>query len=289
MCYHTHYIFLSCGHSVSSPYPNRRSPLCPIRATASGDMAASKRPFSFDPSAIASPFPSQPEPFPAMTPWRLEGPFSPVESGFTDADGAKNEDEDGDAERITNSRGVQTFTADGSETQQGRNRNNGGRGRPGAGQATSQIGTCGQIFIHPYRTYKIEGLCMHCRVGRDVRLASFEVKAIRESVDRESGVGRGGVLGRRVRALSSLPEWVDAEGDGDVKSLPQPLPISASRRRNMHSASSGRPKKPVEHEEQLEEQEQQQQQQSPWQLTMPPAAITKTGLDVDGMRDGEWI
>lgn len=287
MCYHTYYIFLGCGHSVSSLHPNSRSPPCPFRAMASGDMAVSKRPFSFDPSVVASPFSTHPEPFPTMTPWRLEEPFSPVESNFADADGAQNENEDGDAETKTNSRGVQTCTADGSQTQQGMNPNG------GAGEETSQIGTCGQILIHPYRTYKIEGLCMHCRVGRDVRLASFEVNAIRESVDRESGHARSGVLGRRVRALSCLTEWVDAEDDGNMESLPQPQRISALRRRNMHIVARGRLKRPVEYEEQLEvgqeQQQQQQQQQRPWRLTMTPAEIPKTGLDLEGMRDGEWI
>jgi hypothetical protein len=161
-------------------------------------------------------------------------------------------------------------------------------GGGGGGGERRRYSSCGQIHIHPYRTYKLEGLCLHCRRRRDTRLASFEVNAIRDSVQRESmlGVDRLG-MGRRFRALSHIHEEIGGrqEGNRTFKALPQPvvsLPVSLLGRRVHFEEGRARGGSASGEEEG-------QQQQTPWRLTLPPAEPPRRGWGLAGMRDGEWI
>ncbi len=163
----------------------------------------------------------------------------------------------------------------------------GGRRRPEEGAAATTTAaslreapqtSCRQILIHPYRTYKIEGMCLHCRRRRDTRLASFEVHAIRDAVYRESVLSptpRNGIQSR----LGVYAQIGDGWGGGDeekLKPLPQQLPVL-------------RLGKSVHFEGEVQSFAGQQQQQTPWRLTLPPAEIPRTGWGLAGMRDGEWI
>jgi hypothetical protein len=156
-----------------------------------------------------------------------------------------------------------------------------GRGAVNEAQAHPH---CGQILIHPYRSYKLEGLCLHCRRRRDTRLASFEVNAIRETVYRES-ISRPTTLGAQSqRRFESQPWYAQREGGGkiggghgDWRALPLKIPMPMS---TLGESVALQAEGSVV---------QQQQQQSPWSLTLPPAEIPKTGWTLAGMRDGEWI
>ncbi len=283
MCYHTHYIFLACGHSVSSLHPIDPSPPCPNQPQhppPANNPPASQRPFSFDPSVVASPTSPLPEPFTAHAPWRLEGPFSTPESASATAIADENENESRNADPDISNKVIPTIATlldspeKEHEAKPDTDSAQGGRGpRPGH---------CGQILIHPYHSYKIEGPCLHCRRRRDTLVASFEVHAIRETVYREFVLGptSSGRPQKRFRALDSHPEE-DAEFGLEggtqcgLKALPLPMPMSGLGRSVHFPTGRGV--------------EQQQQQQTPWRLTLPPAEIPRTGWGLAGMRDGEWI
>ncbi|KAF7508968.1 hypothetical protein GJ744_008524 [Endocarpon pusillum] len=293
MCYHTHYIFLACGHSVSTLHPIRPSPPCPnqdqppAKEITAASAAPPQRPFSFDPSVIASPLSPLAEPFPVHAPWRLEGPFSTPESTSSIAD--DNED-DLDKNRIlvTYPNIDSKITVTGPITvgrpedrHEGRYHNT----RTGKAQAAARPHThCGEILTHPYRSYKIEGLCLHCRRRRDTLLASFEVNSIREAVNRESPLGSNN--GRQQRRFEGLPppmagqNHAGLEGNDRLKSRPIPMPVPV----RMLVPGQGRN---VHFEPRIEGAE--HQQQTPWRLALPPAEIPKTGAGLAGMRDGEWI
>jgi hypothetical protein len=302
MCYHTHYIFLACGHSASSLYPIRPSPPCPsqqeyqqrhhpapakdMKSTdTTSAVAPSSRPFSFEASIIASPLSPYLEPLPTHTPWRLEGPFSTPESASSIVD----EDVEQDQETYTNTEtniGMHKTILEssvGAETgQENEERRN----------TTSKH--CGHILIHPYHSYKIEGLCLRCLTRRDTLLANFEVNAIRDTVYRESISGLGHTK-RRFGSSSSCAEGdsggkYGTGGDQELKLLsgqrkqpvPMPMPMQTlkpSLLQNVHlQVGMAR----------VEEQ-QHQHQQTPWRLTLPPAEVPRNGWGLAGMRDGEWI
>ena len=144
--------------------------------------------------------------------------------------------------------------------------------------------TCGQIQSHPYHTYKIEDMCLHCSRRRDTRLASFEVHAIRDTVYRESELGPTACRVEQSRVgMHPLVENISrggrgTEDNGNLKPLPQQLSMSMLRR-SVH----------LQGETQRLTVALQQQQQTPWRLTLPPAEIPTTGWGLAGMRDGEWI
>ena len=290
MCYHTHYIFLACGHSVSTLHPIRPSPPCPnqdqppAKEITAPSAAPSQRPFSFDPSDIASPLSPLAEPFPVHAPWRLESPFSTPESTSSVAD--DNED-DLDKNRIlaanTNLGGKITVWRP-EDRHEGKYHNTGTGKAQEAGRPHTH---CGEILIHPYRSYKIEGICLHCRRRRDTLLASFEVNAIREAVNRESLLGpNNGRQQRRFEGLPSPiagPDHAGLEDDDRLKFRPIPMP--APMPMPMPVPVQGRN---VHFEPRIDGTEH-QQQQTPWRLTLPPAEIPKTGAGLAGMRDGEWI
>lgn len=271
MCFHAHYIFLTCGHSVSSLHPIHPSPPCPNQAVARDDSKASQRRFSFDSSVIATSASPHPEPFPAQTPWRLERPFSSPDSPSPNANGAGDGNEAEAVQGDTYGGGVWTSIDNESETEHAI------RHRGGRGPGTSYSGSCGQILRHPYRSYKIEGLCLRCRRRRDIRIAIFEVNAIKETVNRESGLGQKPAPQRGAQELSSYAEVVDGEDESKLKPLPLPLQTPVHGSRIHFQADEG----PGHQEE--------QQQQRPWRLTMPPAEIPTTGFGLAGMRNGEWI
>jgi hypothetical protein len=52
-----------------------------------------------------------------------------------------------------------------------------------------ELGTCHEKLAHPLHTFRIESLCGRCSVGREERLARFEVGSIKSSVERDF-VGR---------------------------------------------------------------------------------------------------
>lgn len=286
MCYHTHYIFLWCGHSITARHPIHPSPPCPIRRQSTTgvketETSISPRPFSFDPSVIAhpiSPLP-EPEPFPSQTPWRLERPFSTPESpsplATTDEDPYFEERQGYRRPNLPRSKVATAYEQENLMPQQQSRRQKRQLGKHGNdAPATS----CGQVHIHPYRTYKIEGLCLHCRKRRDTALASFEANAIRESVYRESVFESENRM-RAGRRFEAIAEREHAEHRG-LKSIPTPIvvpPISMSVL--------------GEHMEFREQDgyQQQDRQQTPWRLTLPPARPPRTGNRLEGMRDGEWI
>jgi hypothetical protein len=282
MCYHAHYIFLACGHSVSSLLPLYPSKPCPTkRQPSANEIAVSDRPFSFDPSVSASPTSPLPDPCTPQTPWRLEGPFSTPESAPLTAAEDEEEKESRDAIGMTVD-GKATPTIALNQTQNEKN-----AALDNAGEGTRvQFNHCGQIHTHPYRSYKLEGLCLHCRRRRDNLLASFEVNSIRESVYREAGhgAGAGGGSQKTVIALPSQADRGRTEKEGDDKlqplpyiyEMPMPMPMPGLGR-SLHSQAG------------LAEVDQQQQQQTPWRLTLPAAEVPRTGWGLAGMRYGEWI
>jgi hypothetical protein len=300
MCYYSHTIFLHCGHSISSLHPIRPSPPCPSlqpqqqqpRIAEGVTLAPDNphRPFSFDPSVIASPTSPLPEPFPAQTPWRLEGPFSTPESASSPAD------EEEDVVRKDMKFSLIAPAVESGVEQENippiQHQNQGEREpeETREGQQPQPQRSCGQILIHPYRTYKIEGLCLHCSRRRDTRLASFEVHAIRDTVYRESVPGptaRKGVqskLGMHPQVEEELEgeRGGGAENDGRLKPLPPQLPMSMLGKNAHFQNQAQRLRVPLQ-------QQQQTQQQTPWRLTLPPAEIPRTGRGLAGMRDGEWI
>lgn len=294
MCYHAHYIFLACGHSVSALHPIRPSPPCPhqdqppAKEITAASAAPSQRPFSFDPSVIASPLSPLAEPLPGHAPWRLEGPFSTPDSTSSIAD--ENEDDldknrflATDTEFSSKIRVTAPITVGRPEDRHEGRYHNTGTGK--AQEAARPHTHCGEILTHPYRSYKIEGLCLHCRRRRDTLLASFEVNAIREAVNRESLLEPNN--GRKQRRFEGLPAPMAGqnhgglEGNDRLRSRPIPMPVPMptlvpGQERNVHIQPRIHG---TEH----------QQQQSPWRLTLPPAEIPKTGAGLEGMRDGEWI
>ena len=277
MCYHTYYIFLACGHSMSSLRPIRPSPPCPNQhqPLANGTAAAApQRPFSFDPSVATSPLSPTPEPLSPQTPWRLERPFSTPESPSLAA--YEDEVRTRAASGNTGNKKASSFATvvvDGPENEHKSKSNS------AAGNGARQYTHCGRILTHPYHSYKIEGLCLHCQRRRNNLLASFEVNAIRETVYRESELRSVGEAQRKFRALSShAEEKAEDRVEGDDSLKPMTLPVAVSMLgRNVHFQPG------------LAEVEQQQQQQTPWRLTLPPAEIPRTGWGLAGMRDGEWI
>ncbi len=296
MCYHTHYIFLACGHSVSALHPIHPSPPCPnqdgtpAEKITAGSAAPSQRPFSFDPSVIASPLSPLAEPLSVHSPWRLESPFSTPDSASSVAD--DNEDDINEENIIvaadTDFHGKTTVTCPtmvkkAEETRKG-NYHNGVKRKT---QEEARPHThCGEVLTHPYRSYKIEGLCLHCRRRRDILLASFEVNAIRETVNRESLVApKHGRQQRRFEGSPSPTAGQDHSGlevndKLKLKSMPLPVPMPMTvpvQERNVHF------------QPQCTGTQHQQQQQTPWRLTLPPAEIPKTGAGLAGMRDGEWV
>jgi hypothetical protein len=144
---------------------------------------------------------------------------------------------------------------------------------------------CGQILIHPYHSYKIEGLCLHCSRRRDNLLANFEVNAIRDTVYRESMSGPAYTK----RKFGSFSPCADGDNEGRAGTegaqalnllpvhLKQPMP-TLSLFQNLYLQVEG-----------ARVEQQQQQQQTPWRLTLPPAEVPKNGWGLAGMREGEWI
>lgn len=270
MCYHRHYIFLACGHSVYSPRPMHPGPRCPNQPAPADNMTAAERPFSFDPSVIASPLSPHSKRVSANTPWRLEGPFITPDSP-SPASNQPNADENGNGyfNKKPLSTIATTTTPDGKENTQATKGDNSTKQANQANQRTH----CGQILIHPYRSYKIEGSCLHCQRRRDTLLATFEVAAIRDNVYRESLLGLSAGAPRRFGTPASRADGEGGDGGGG-EAMPLQLPMLG---RSVQFQSDG-----------LKE-EQGQQQQTPWRLTLPPAEVPRNGWGLAGMRDGEWI
>lgn len=301
MCYHTQYIFLACGHSVSSVRPIRPSPPCPYREESTAinteidvKIEAPQRPFSFDPSVIASPISEHPEPFPAHTPWRLEEPFSPIDAATSTA----ILDENGEVNEIVNAGenyAPHTVSASDAPTIATPVKRDSAANK--SEKAQQQI-HCGQILHHPYRSYKIEGPCLHCRQRRDNLLASFEINSIKETVYREAAPGAKSQSDEQRRFIARLSAYQlqrngeMGRGEDRIKALPlqAPIPISVpALRKFVHFDEVESVEREEGHVHRQQPQQQQQQQQTPWRLTLPPAEVPRIGSGLAGMRDGEWI
>jgi hypothetical protein len=307
MCYHTHYIFLACGHSASSLHPIRPSPPCPSQqqyeqrhdpapakdmksANISSAVARSARPFSFEPSIISSPLSPRLEPIPTLTPWRLEEPFSTPESASSIFDGDVQEDQAIYRNTKTNT-GMHKPISDrhrGAE-----------KGQEKEETENTAYKHCGHILLHPYHSYKVEGLCLRCLKRRDTLLANFEVNAIRDSVYRESVSG----LARTKRRFGSSSSCAGGDsggkhgtgGDQELKllsgQLKQTMPMSMPNQISM-SILTPTPTPSLLQNMQVQVgmvRVDEQQQQTPWRLTLPPAEVPKFGWGLAGMRPGEWI
>jgi len=218
----------------------------------------------------------------------LEGPFSTPESASSIVD----EDEEADQDAYKNTKGDlgSRITVTSPGKRQKTTLDNSVRAEEGQEKEEGRNPAykhCGRILIHPYHSYKIEGLCLRCLTRRDTLLANFELNAIRDTVYRESMSGPGH-KNRRFASSSLCAEGdlggkCGIGGDQELKLLsvqlkqPMAMPMpKPSLLQNVHlQVGMAR----------VEE----QQQQTPWRLTLPPAEVPRNGWGLAGMRDGEWI
>lgn len=138
MCYHALYLYLACGHSISSASPLTKAPPCPAAT-----LELFRRP-------------------------SLASPISPTSSS--------------------------------SAWSRSHARNH--------SHAASRValGQCHEKLAHPLHTFLIEGLCADCTIGREQRLARFEVGSIKSSVERDFARRRGEEHTRMKKSLKMMRE-----------------------------------------------------------------------------------